>query len=110
MKKAMDGMLAPKFKEKIVGRAEVRQVFSLPKIGVIAGCQVLSGAMERNLMARLIRDSVVVYQGKINSLRRFKDDVKEVASGYECGLTLEKYQDLKQGDIVEPFILEEVKI
>lgn len=110
MKKAMDGMLAPKFKEKIVGRAEVRQVFSLPKIGVIAGCQVLSGAMERNLMARLIRDSVVVYQGKINSLRRFKDDVKEVSSGYECGLTLEKYQDLKQGDIVEPFILEEVKI
>jgi translation initiation factor IF-2 len=110
MKKALDGMLAPKFKEKIIGRAEVRQLFSLPKIGVIAGCQVLSGNLERNLMARVIRDSVVVYQGKISSLRRFKDDVKEVPSGYECGLTVEKFQDLKQGDIVEPFILEEVKV
>lgn len=109
IKKAMDGMLEPKFKETIVGRAEVRRVFSLPKIGVIAGCQVLSGNIERNLMARLIRDNVVVHQSKISSLRRFKDDVKEVPSGYECGLTLEKYQDLKQGDIVEPFILEEIK-
>jgi len=71
---------------------------------------VISGKMERNLEARLIRDSVVVYQGKIGSLRRFKDDVKEVASGYECGLCLEKYQDLKQGDIVEPFILEEIPV
>ncbi len=110
MKKAMEGLLEPKFTEKIIGRAEVREVFSLPKIGTVAGVQVISGKMERNLEARLIRDSVVVYQGKIGSLRRFKDDVKEVASGYECGLCLEKYQDLKQGDIVEPFILEEIPI
>jgi translation initiation factor IF-2 len=110
MKKAMDGLLEPKFTEKIIGRAEVREVFSLPKIGTVAGVQVISGKMERNLEARLIRDSVVVYQGKIGSLRRFKDDVKEVASGYECGLCLEKYQDLKQGDIVEPFILEEIPV
>jgi translation initiation factor IF-2 len=91
-----------------MGRAEVRKVFSMPKIGVIAGCQVISGMLERNSQARLVRDNVVVYEGKIQSLRRFKDDVKEVASGYECGLAFEKYQDLKQGDIVEPFILEEV--
>jgi translation initiation factor IF-2 len=110
MKKAMEGLLEPKFTEKIIGRAEVREVFSLPKIGTVAGVQVISGKMERNLEARLIRDSVVVYQGKIGSLRRFKDDVKEVASGYECGLCLEKYQDLKQGDIVEPFILEEIPV
>ncbi len=108
MKKAMDGLLAPKFKEKIIGRAEVRQVFSVPKIGTIAGCQVTSGKMERNLDARLIRDNVVIYTGKVASLRRFKDDVKEVPSGYECGLSFDKYQDLKQGDVVEPFILEEV--
>ena len=108
MKQAMDGMLAPKLKERIVGRAEVRQIFSTPKIGTIAGCYVLSGNIERNLSARLIRDDVVVYEGKINSLRRFKDDVKSVPSGYECGLAFDKYQDLKNGDIVEPFIMEEV--
>jgi translation initiation factor IF-2 len=108
IKKALEGLLEPTFKEKIMGRAEVRKVFSMPKIGVIAGCQVLSGMIERNSKARLIRDNVVVYEGKIHSLRRFKDDVKEVASGYECGLVLDKYQDLKQGDIVEPFVMEEV--
>jgi len=108
MKKAMDGLLAPKFKEKIIGRAEVREIFTIPKIGSIAGCFVLTGNMERNLNARLIRDSVVVYEGKIGSLRRFKDDVKSVQSGYECGLSFEKYQDVKQGDIVEPFVLEEI--
>ncbi len=108
MKKAMDGLLAPKFKEKIVGRAEVREIFTIPKVGSIAGCFVLTGNMERNLTARLIRDNVVVYEGKIGSLRRFKDDVKSVQSGYECGLSFEKYQDVKQGDIVEPFVLEEI--
>lgn len=108
MKKALDGMLAPKYKEKVVGRAEVREVFTIPKVGTIAGCSVLSGYMERNQSARLIRDDVVVHQGKIHSLRRFKDDVKTVQSGYECGLGFEKYQDLKSGDIVEPFILEQV--
>jgi translation initiation factor IF-2 len=108
VQKALEGLLEPTFREKIMGRAEVRKVFSMPKIGVIAGCQVISGTLERNSQARLVRDNVVVYEGKIQSLRRFKDDVKEVASGYECGLALDKYQDLKQGDIVEPFILEEV--
>jgi translation initiation factor IF-2 len=108
MKKAMDGLLAPKFKEIITGQAEVRQVFTVPKIGSIAGCQVVSGKMERNLDARLIRDSVVIHTGKISSIRRFKEDVKEVQSGYECGLCFEKFQDMKQGDIVEPFILEEI--
>ena len=108
MKKAMDGLLAPKFKEKIVGRAEVREIFTIPKFGAIAGCFVVTGNMERNLNARLIRDDVVVYEGKIGSLRRFKDDVKSVQSGYECGLSFEKFQDVKQGDIIEPFVMEEV--
>ena len=108
MKKALEGMLAPKFKEHIVGRAEVREVFTIPKVGSVAGCQVTQGKVERNLDARLIRDSVVIYQGKILSIRRFKDDVREVAQGYECGLSIENYQDIKQGDVVEPFVLEEV--
>ena len=110
MKKALEGLLAPKFKELIIGRAEVREVFNLPKIGSIAGCHVSQGKMERNLEARLIRDSVVVYQGKILSIRRFKEDVKEVQQGYDCGLSLENFQDIKQGDVVEPYILEEIKI
>ncbi|MCL0039351.1 translation initiation factor IF-2, partial [Nitrospinaceae bacterium] len=110
MRKALEGLLTPKFKELIIGRAEVREVFNLPKIGSIAGCHVSQGKMERNLEARLIRDSVVVYQGKILSVRRFKEDVKEVQQGYECGLSLENFQDIKQGDVVEPYILEEIKI
>ena len=108
MRQAMDGMLAPKYKEQIIGKAEIREVFTLPKVGTIAGCHVLSGKIERNLEARLIRDSVVIYQGKIASLRRFKDDVKEVASGYDCGISIEKFQDMKQGDIIEPYMLEEI--
>ena len=108
MRQAMDGMLAPKYKEQIIGKAEIREVFTLPKVGTIAGCHVVSGKIERNLDARLIRDSVVVYQGKIASIRRFKDDVKEVASGYDCGISIEKFQDMKQGDIIEPYILEEI--
>jgi len=108
MKAAMEGMLAPKFKERIVGRAEVREVFTIPKVGAIAGCHVLSGKAERNLEARLIRDNVVVYQGKIASIRRFKDDVKEVAAGYECGISMEKFQDIKMGDVIEPFVMEEI--
>lgn len=108
MKAAMEGMLAPKFKERVIGRAEVREVFTLPKVGAIAGCHVLSGKAERNLEARLIRDNVVVYQGKIASIRRFKEDVKEVAAGYECGISIDKFQDIKQGDIIEPFVMEEI--
>nr|WP_272908605.1 translation initiation factor IF-2 [Nitrospina gracilis] len=108
IKKAMEGLLEPTFREKITGRAEIREVFTIPKVGVVAGCHVLSGTLERNRRARLLRDNVVVYEGKIQTLRRFKEDVKEVASGYECGLSLEKFQDVKQGDIIEPFVLEEV--
>lgn len=108
MKKALDGLLEPKFKEIITGKAEVREVFTIPKVGAVAGCHVVSGKVERQLDARLIRDSVVVYQGKIASIRRFKEDVKEVLQGYECGISFDKYQDVKQGDIIEPFILEEV--
>ncbi len=108
MKLALEGMLAPKYKERIIGKAEIREVFTIPKVGTIAGCHVLSGKIERNLEARLIRDNVVVYQGKIASIRRFKDDVKEVAAGYDCGLSIEKFQDVKEGDVIEPFILEEI--
>jgi len=108
IKQAMEGMLAPTFKEHILGRVEVRQIFTIPKIGTVAGCAVLSGKIERNTKARLIRDSVVVHDGKVGSLRRFKDDVKEVASGYECGLMFEKFHDLKPGDVVEPYMLEEI--
>ena len=108
MKQAMEGMLAPTFKEQVIGRVEVRQIFNIPKVGTVAGCAVLSGKIERNCRARLIRDNVVVHEGKISSLKRFKDDVREVAAGYECGLTFEKFSDLKPGDIVEPFVLEEV--
>jgi translation initiation factor IF-2 len=110
MKKALEGLLAPKFKELVIGRADVREVFNLPKIGSITGCHVSQGKMERNLEARLIRDSVVVYQGRILSIRRFKEDVKEVQQGYECGLSLENFQDIKQGDVIEPYILEEIKV
>jgi translation initiation factor IF-2 len=109
MKAALDGMLAPKYKERIIGKAEIREVFTIPKVGTIAGCHVLSGKIERNLEARLIRDNVVVYQGKIASIRRFKDDVKEVAAGYDCGISIEKFQDVKQGDVIEPFVMEEIK-
>ena len=108
MKAAMEGMLAPKFKERIIGRIEVREVFTIPKVGAIAGCHVVSGKAERNLETRLIRDNVVVYQGKIASIRRFKEDVKEVAAGYDCGISIEKFQDIKQGDIIEPFVAEQI--
>ena len=108
MKQAMEGMLAPKYKERIIGKAEIRQVFTIPKVGTIAGCHVLSGKIERHLDARLIRDNLVVYQGKIASIRRFKEDVKEVAAGYDCGLSIEKFQDVKQGDVIEPFVMEEI--
>ena len=108
MKKALEGLLAPKFKEIIMGRAEVREVFTIPKVGSIAGSHVTQGKIERNTEARLIRDSVVIYQGRVLSIRRFKDDVKEVQQGYDCGISLDKYQDIKQGDVIEPFVMEEI--
>ncbi len=105
---AMTGLLEPVFKEKTLGRAEVRQTFHIAKVGTVAGCYVLEGVIKRNAQARLLRDNVVVYTGRIESLRRFKDDVKEVQAGYECGIGLEKFNDIKVGDVIEAFEMEEV--
>ena len=104
IQKAMLGLLEPTFSEEFQGRAEVRETFSVPRIGIIAGCGVLDGKILRKAQARIIRDGVVVYEGKVSSLRRFKDDVKEVASGYECGIGVEKFNDIKKGDVLETFI------
>jgi len=109
VKNAMAGLLEPVFKEKNLGRAVVKQVFMVPKVGAVAGCAVTEGVVQRNAKARLLRDNVVVYTGKIISLRRFKEDVKEVGSGYECGIGLERFNDIKEGDIIEAFVLEETK-
>ncbi len=103
IKKAMTGLLAPTFKEEVQGRAEVRQLFQVPKVGTIAGCGVLDGKITRSSEVRIIRGGIVVYTGKIGSLRRIKDDAREVAAGYECGIGVENYNDLKQGDIIEAF-------
>jgi translation initiation factor IF-2 len=108
VKKAMEGLLAPTLKEKFLGRAEIREVFSVPKIGNVAGSYILDGKMLRNAQVRLLRDNVVLYEGKLSSLRRIKDDVKEVASGYECGIGLENYHDIKIGDIIEAFEIEKI--
>ncbi len=106
---AMKGMLAPKYAEVVLGRAEVRQTIHVPNIGTIAGSYVLDGKITRNALIRVVRDSVVIFEDKISSLRRFKDDVKEVAQSFECGIGLEKFNDIKLGDILEAFIMEEVK-
>jgi translation initiation factor IF-2 len=108
IKLAMSGLLAPVFKEVYKGKAEVRETFRISKVGAVAGCQVLDGAITRDSAVRLLRDNVVVYTGKIGSLRRFKDDVSEVKSGMECGITLENYADLKQSDVIEAFVTERV--
>jgi translation initiation factor IF-2 len=108
VKKAMVGMLAPVLREKVLGRAEVRQVFTIPKAGTIAGSFVIDGKVTRKAQVRLIRDSVVVFTGKIGSLRRFKDDASEVAQGYECGIGIDGYGDVKEGDIIEAFEIESV--
>ena len=106
---AMKGMLAPEYHEVITGQAEIRQVIKASKIGNIAGCYVTDGSIKRNCGIRLIRDGIVVYEGKLASLRRFKDDVKEVNSGFECGLNIENYNDIKEGDIIEGYVMEEVE-
>ena len=100
---AMEGLLEPTFREQVFGRVEIRQIFNIAGIGTIAGCSVTEGKIARGNLVRLLRDQVVVHEGKLASLKRFKDDVREVASGYECGLSLEGFQDLKQGDVVEAF-------
>jgi translation initiation factor IF-2 len=108
IKAALSGLLRPEEREKILGEAEIRQIFRVPKLGVVAGSYVRSGVIRRNARARLVRDGVVVYDGKVSSLRRFKDDVAEVRDGYECGISLENYQDVKEGDIVEAYEVEEI--
>ncbi len=109
VKDAMTGMLDPKFEEKIIGNAEIRQVFKVSSLGSIAGCYVTSGKIERHAGVRVIRDNVVIHEGKLASLKRFKDDVKEVAEGYECGLQIENYNDILEGDTLELFIMQEIK-
>ena len=106
---AMKGMLAPEYHEVVTGQAEIRQVIKASKVGNIAGCYVTDGSIKRNSGIRLIRDGIVVYEGKLASLRRFKDDVKEVNSGFECGLNIENYNDIKEGDIIEGYVMEEVE-
>ncbi len=108
IRKAMTGLLEPEFREVEKGRAEVREIFGVPKIGTVAGCHVVEGVIPRNASVRLLRDNVVVFEGKIASLRRFKDDASEVRAGFDCGIRLERYQDVKPGDTIEAFVQEEV--
>jgi translation initiation factor IF-2 len=108
MKKAISGMLEPVIKETHLGRAEVRETFRIPKVGTVAGCYVLDGAIKRDAEVRLLRDNMVVFKGKVSSLRRFKEDVTEVRNGFECGLAIQNYGDIKVGDVIEAFVTEQV--
>ena len=110
IKAAMEGMLAPEFEEKIVCNIEIRETFNITKVGTIAGCYVLDGKVTRNTKIRVIRDGIVQHTGSLGSLKRFKDDVKEVATGYECGLNIEGYNDIKVGDIIEGYDMVEIKV
>jgi len=107
-KKAMEGLLEPEFKEIPLGRAEVRRTFRIPKVGMVAGCSVAKGKISRQSKVRLLRDNIIIYEGKISSLKRFKDDVREVESGFECGVALEGFNDIKENDILEAFTLEKI--
>ena len=109
MEAAMKGMLAPKFREVTLGVAEVRQTYKVSGIGTVAGCYVKEGKLVRNAQVRVLRDSVIIHEGALASLRRFKDDVKEVATSFECGITIEKFNDIKEGDLIEAFTMEEIK-
>ena len=104
----MSGLLAPQFKEKTLGRVEVRQTFRVPKFGLVAGSYVVDGTIQRGALVRLLRDNRVIHEGKMGTLRRFKDDVKEVQAGYECGISIDGYSDIKDGDIIEVYKVEEV--
>ena len=106
---AMKGMLAPKFQEMVIGHAEVRQTFKVSGVGTIAGCYVTDGKVQRAAQVRIVRDNIVIHEGVLSTLRRFKDDAKEVSSGYECGMSFEKYNDIKEGDVIEAFVMEEIK-
>ena len=106
---AMKGMLAPKFRENVLGHAEVRQTIHVPNVGFIAGSYVQDGKITRQSQIRVVRDGIVIFEDKIASLRRFKDDVREVADGYECGIALDRFNDIKVGDILEAFVMEEIE-
>jgi translation initiation factor IF-2 len=108
VQKAMEGLLKPTLKEVITGRAEIRATFSIPKVGTIAGSYVVDGKMARGGRIRLIRDDVVVHDGRISSLKRFKEDVKDVQQGYECGIGIDNFNDVKEGDVIESYEYEEV--
>jgi len=108
IKQAMVGLLEPTFREKYLGRAEVRETFRVPKVGIVAGCYVQDGIINRNAELRLLRDNVVIYEGRFGSLKRFKDDASEVRSGYECGISIAGYNDVKIGDVIEAFEQEEI--
>ncbi|MAO32279.1 MAG: translation initiation factor IF-2, partial [Crocinitomicaceae bacterium] len=108
IKSAMEGMLSPDIEENITGSAEIRETFDITKVGTVAGCFVLNGIIKRNSKIRVIRDGIVVHTGTLGSLKRFKDDVKEVKNNFECGLNIEKYNDIKPNDIIEAF--EEVEV
>lgn len=109
VKKAISGLMEPDYKEKVIGQLEVRAIFKISKIGTIAGCYVTDGIIKRNANVRLIRDGKQIYEGKLSSLKRFKDDVKEVSQGYECGVGIENYNDIKVGDVIEAYIIEEIE-
>jgi len=109
VKQAMEGLLPATKVEKELGKAEIRKVFHISKVGTVAGCMVIEGLVKRTAQVRLVRDSVVVWTGKLSTLKRFKDDAREVREGLECGLTLDGYNDLKESDIVEAFEIEEIK-
>jgi translation initiation factor IF-2 len=109
IKAAMSGLLDPDYKEVITGRVEVRKTFKVSKVGTIAGCYVVEGKISRDAGVRVIRDGIVIHEGKLDTLKRFKDDAKEVAQGYECGITIERFNDVQEGDVIEAFITEEVK-
>ncbi|MBQ7983665.1 MAG: translation initiation factor IF-2, partial [Clostridia bacterium] len=106
---AMKGMLAPEFREALLGHAEVRQTIHVPNVGTIAGSYITDGKVTRQSQIRIVRDGIVIFEDAISSLKRFKDDAKEVVQGYECGIGLERFNDIKEGDILEAFIMEEVK-
>ncbi|EJX02834.1 translation initiation factor IF-2 [gut metagenome] len=101
-------MLAPKFREALIGHAEVRETYKVSKVGTVCGCYCSDGKIQRGCSVRVLRDNIVIHEGELASLRRFKDDVKEVASGYECGMQVEKFNDIKVGDVIECFVMEQI--
>ena len=108
VKAALSGMLSPEQRETFLGNAEILEVFNISKVGKVAGCRVSEGSVERGAKVRLIRDSVVIHEGTLSTLKRFKDEVKEVTAGQECGMAFEKYEDMRAGDVIECFRVEEV--